>query len=101
MQHAIQYKPLLMRNRLAKFSAIAEKYASFLLVSLPFIFLITKLPILNLVILLSGITLMLLPVLFHLVTLPVEFDASFNLALPILKEGGYLPDADIAIAKRY
>ena len=30
----------------------------------------------------------------HLVTLPVEFDASFNRALPLLKE--YVPPGDIA-----
>ncbi len=36
----------------------------------------------------------------HVVTLPVEMDASFNRALPILKAGGYLPDADIPAARR-
>ena len=35
----------------------------------------------------------------HLVTLPVEYDASFNKALPILREGGYLGDEDMAGAR--
>ena len=32
-------------------------------------------------------------------TLPVEFDASFNRALPILREGGYLSERDLPAAR--
>ena len=39
-------------------------------------------------------------VVIHLVTLPVEFDASFNRALPILDQGGYLPPDDMPAARR-
>ena len=39
-------------------------------------------------------------VVIHLITLPVEFDASFNRALPILENGGYLDRADLPAARR-
>ncbi|KJS18342.1 MAG: peptidase, partial [Hoeflea sp. BRH_c9] len=48
---------------------------------------------------LIGIGLLAIRVLVHLVTLPVEYDASFNKALPILREGGYLGDEDLAGAR--
>lgn len=35
-----------------------------------------------------------------LVTLPVEFDASFNRALPILRAGRFVPEADLPAARR-
>ncbi|MEZ5774279.1 MAG: zinc metallopeptidase [Hyphomicrobiaceae bacterium] len=38
-------------------------------------------------------------VLMHLRTLPVEYDASFNRALPLLKEGGLIPAADLPAAR--
>ena len=46
-----------------------------------------------------GVALFALATVFALVTLPVEFDASFGKALPILKEGGYLQDGDLAGAR--
>ena len=46
-----------------------------------------------------GIGLLAVRVLVHLVTLPVEYDASFNKALPILRDGGYLAEDDIAGAR--
>jgi hypothetical protein len=46
-----------------------------------------------------GILLLAVRVLVHFFTLPVEYDASFNKALPILKEGGYLQENDLAAAR--
>jgi Zn-dependent membrane protease YugP len=36
----------------------------------------------------------------HAVTLPVEFDASFRRALPVLKAGRYINDADMPAARQ-
>jgi Zn-dependent membrane protease YugP len=38
--------------------------------------------------------------LLHLVTLPTEWDASFGKALPILREGKYVSDAEEKVVRR-
>jgi uncharacterized protein len=43
----------------------------------------------------SGLAVLGVRVIVNLVTLPVELDASFKKALPILREGGYLPEDDL------
>jgi Zn-dependent membrane protease YugP len=50
--------------------------------------------------LVGGIAIIGVTVLMHAVTLPVEFDASFRRALPLLKAGRYIPEADMAEARR-
>ena len=100
LQHHTGYKPLLWRGRLVKLAAGAEKVASFILVSLPFVLLFTRAPILSALLLLAGLTMLCLPIILHLFTLPVEFDASFRRALPILDEGRYLPATAMPIARR-
>lgn len=100
LQHHTGYQPLLWRGRLAKLAAGAEKVASFILVSLPFVLLFTRAPILSALLLLAGLTVLCLPIILHLFTLPVEFDASFRRALPILDEGRYLPATAMPIARR-
>ena len=100
LQHHTGYQPLLWRTRLAKLAAGAEKVASFILVSLPFVLLFTRAPILSALLLLAGLTVLCLPIILHLFTLPVEFDASFRRALPILDEGRYLPATAMPIARR-
>jgi Zn-dependent membrane protease YugP len=47
-----------------------------------------------------GVATMASSVLVHLITLPVEFNASFQRALPILDQGGYLPPEDMPAARR-
>lgn len=102
--HALQdhthYQPLIMRSKLAVIAAIAEKIASFILISMPFAMVLAKIPAVGAIMLLAGITIMGLPIILHFVTLPVEFDASFNRALPILIEGEYLPESAIPIARK-
>ena len=90
----------MLRTRLAKFAAAAEKIASFILVSLPFAIILVKVPIFSIIMLLAGLTIMCLPIILHLITLPVEFDASFNKALPILNEGQYIPESAMPIARQ-
>lgn len=102
--HALQdqtsYQPLIMRTKLAGIAAIAEKIASFILISMPFAMVMAKIPLVGVIMLLAGLTIMGLPIILHLFTLPVEFDASFNRALPILIEGEYLPETAIPIARK-
>ncbi len=100
LQHHTNYKPLLLRTKYAKMAIIAEKIASFILISLPFTMMLVKLPAISLLMLLAGLTIMCLPIILHLFTLPVEFDASFNRALPILSEGNYVPEQAMPIAKK-
>ena len=100
LQHKTDYKPLLLRTKLAKIAAIAEKIASIILISSPFAFFLVKIPIAGFIMLLAGFTIMCLPIILHIFTLPVEFDASFNRALPILSEGEYLSESTMPIAKK-
>jgi uncharacterized protein len=100
LQHHTHYQPLLLRTKLAKTAAIAEKIASFILISLPFTMILVKLPAVSMIMLLAGLTIMCLPIILHIFTLPVEFDASFNRALPILSEGNYIPESAMPIAKQ-
>jgi Zn-dependent membrane protease YugP len=100
LQHHTNYKPLLLRTRLATSAAMAEKIASFILISLPFTMALAKLPAVGVIMLLAGLTIMCLPIILHLFTLPVEFDASFNRALPILSEGNYIPEEAMPIARK-
>jgi Zn-dependent membrane protease YugP len=49
---------------------------------------------------LAGVLLLGLSLMMHATTLPVEFDASFRRALPVLKAGGYVSDADMPAARQ-
>lgn len=102
--HALQdylgYKPLRLRTRLATITSLAEKIASVILVSFPFITLLTKSHVAGITIFLTGLTIMLLPVIARLITLPVEWDASFGRALPVLSAGKYLPESAMPIVKK-
>ncbi len=91
IQHKSAYKPMVIREHLARFAGMAEKIAGLVLVSFPFAAIITRQPLVGGLMFALGLGILLLPVLFHFVTLPVEFDASFNRALPILIQGNYLP----------
>ena len=93
LQHHQGFKPLYLRWKLAEYIALAEKTASIILVSFPFVTLLVKSPLIGVLMLGSGILILVLPVIFHLVTLPVEWDASFKRALPLLIDGGYLPQS--------
>ena len=99
LQHQIGFKPLFLRWKLAKYIAWTEKTASIILVSFPFVSILVKSPLTGALMLASGILILALPVIFHLVTLPVEWDASFNRALPLLIDGGYLPQRAEPIAR--
>ncbi|MCP5201449.1 MAG: zinc metallopeptidase [Gammaproteobacteria bacterium] len=99
IQHYIGYRPLFVRQRLARFAVGLERWGAIVLVAMPFVTVMTRSPAAGALLLLVGGAVMLVPVAVHLVTLPVEFDASFARALPIL-ERGYLGPADLPAARR-
>jgi Zn-dependent membrane protease YugP len=62
--------------------------------------LVARIPQVSFLMFFIGFLSMALSTLVHFVTLPVELDASFNKALPVLKQGGYLREDDLPHARR-
>jgi Zn-dependent membrane protease YugP len=102
--HAIQHhnrEPLLAtRTRLILLAHWGEKVGAALMFAIPVVSIITRIPQSGLLFLLLGFASMGLATLVHLVTLPVEWDASFNKALPILREGRYIEERDEAAVRQ-
>ena len=99
LQHAVKQPMFQLRTRLAIIAAQSGKVGMLLLVSAPFLALLTRSPAAALVPVIGAFLVMGAGVVVQLFTLPVELDASFNKALPILKQG-YLRDDQIFAAKR-
>lgn len=99
--HAIQHhrgEPMLaMRTRLVAVAAGAQRVGAMALFAIPVLTLATKAPASGLLLGLVALGGMLLGTLVHLITLPVEVDASFNKALPILREGYIRPGDEPAV----
>lgn len=100
LQDKIGYRPLHTRARLAKNAQVLEKIGAAMMLSLPAITLFFRIPAASELMLIGGLLSLSAVSVVHLVTLPVEFDASFQRALPILTEGGYLSPADIPAARQ-
>ncbi len=96
--HAIQHKEkdshFMLRDRVVRLAAATEHYGSFAFIAIPILALATRSPLLPAISFLVGFSSMTATTIAHLSTLPVEMDASFNRALPILKQGGYVKPAD-------
>nr|WP_284047755.1 zinc metallopeptidase [Halomonas gemina] len=97
IQHQQGYAPLLARSRLVVVAQKAEKVGALLMMAAPFLFVLTRLPGGLAIVVAAAVISFGTAALVHLVTLPVEFDASFQRALPLLKE--YLPPRDLAGAR--
>ncbi len=102
--HAIQHhnnEPLLAtRSRLITLAHWGEKVGAVLMFAIPVVTLITRIPHSGLLFFVLGFASMALATVVHLVTLPVEWDASFNKALPILREGRYIDERDERAVRR-
>jgi Zn-dependent membrane protease YugP len=102
--HAIQdkqqYQPLSLRTRLVRTAQAAEKAGSVAMLAIPVVAMTTRSPAAGLAAFLVGLLSLGMSTIVHLVTLPVEWDASFGKALPVLRQGGYLSQADEAGARR-
>lgn len=100
--HAIQdrdnYWPLSMRQKLAKNGIVFERVGRIVLMASPLVFALTRSPVVLLFELAAALGIMALTIVIHVFTLPTEYDASFNRALPLLKQ--YLPEQEITGAKK-
>jgi len=86
IQHNENYKPLERRQILVKNTAWVSKLGGAILyIGLPMLFATGSFPIIRGVLILVLLTII-ISVLIHLITLDVEIDASFNKALPILRD---------------
>jgi uncharacterized protein len=100
MQDATGYPPLAARTRLAKQAIQMEKVAAVVMLAAPIVMVLAKAPQLLIIEVFVGVMIFALTILLHAVTLPVEFDASFRRALPVLKAGRYIKDADMRSARQ-
>ncbi len=101
--HAIQdhtgYLPLAARTKFIGSAMRIEKIGSYVLFAAPVIGALTGSPAAAILTLVGAVAIMGSSIAVHVMTLPVEFDASFNRALPILREGGYLSERDLPAAQ--
>lgn len=100
IQDAASYAPLKFRTRFIGIAQIVEKIGAGLIMAVPVITVITRVPAAGVLMFAGGFASLGLPVVIHLITLPVEFDASFNRAITFLKNGKYIPEADLPAARR-
>ncbi|MHA1538109.1 MAG: zinc metallopeptidase [Alphaproteobacteria bacterium] len=101
--HAIQdhtgYAPLAARTRFIGSVMKIEKIGSYALFAAPLIGAASGSPAAGILTLVGAVAIMGSSIVAHMMTLPVEFDASFNKALPILEQGGYLSEGDLPAAR--
>jgi uncharacterized protein len=100
MQDATGYQPLQARTRLAKQALRMEKVGAVVMLAAPIVMALAKAPHVILIQVLAGVAILGMSMAMHALTLPVEFDASFRRALPVLKAGGYVRDADLPAARQ-
>jgi len=98
VQHARGERSFQLRFDLVKNLTWIDRLAGIVLLLAPLVFMVVKAPILLVAQIVAGLLLLAIRIVVHLVTLPVEFDASFAKALPVLKQGNYLSDADLPAA---
>lgn len=97
LQDANGYKPLVWRQALVLQAQTVQRFGALLLVASPLVFGFTRSPAMLAIELLAAFAIMGTTVAVHAVTLPTEFDASFNRALPVLKN--YLRAEDLPAAR--
>ncbi len=95
--HAIQFnrkeRVSFLRRKYLKKAHQLQRLGASILVALPLIAIIIKVPHLMIISGAIGLMTLLISVLAYAAILPEEWDASFNKALPILKQGDYVPSA--------
>lgn len=97
IQHHEGYAPLAARSRMVGVAMRAEKLGALLMMAAPFLFILTRMPGGMAIVIVAAVISFGTAAVVHLVTLPVEFDASFNRALPLLRE--YVPPYDMPGAR--
>jgi uncharacterized protein len=99
MQDATGYGPLHARTRLAKQAMRMERVGAIVMLAAPVLMVLAKSPAILLIEVFIGMLILASSIVIHAVTLPTEFDASFRRALPVLKAGNYIADADMKSAR--
>lgn len=102
--HAIQHEQndrrLSARTKLVPIVNFLGQLSVGVMAVAPIIGLVTRHPVPILFIGIVGLSGLLLRMLLHLVTLPTEWDASFGKAMPILRQGNYIPrDQEFAVKR--
>ena len=100
LQDARAFAPLRMRTQLVRWVAPIEKIGAGMLMLAPVALVLTRSPALGLLGLAGGMLTLGTGVVVHFLTLPTELDASFNRALPLLKERGIVFREDLPRARR-
>ena len=99
--HALQdrdaYAPLILRQKLALTCIAIERAGSMMMMATPLVFALTRSPVVLVAEVVLALGILASTVVIHIFTLPTEYDASFNRALPILKN--YLPAEDMPGAR--
>lgn len=101
--HAIQHmngeRLLALRQSLAKLVMWTDRFATIFFSLAPLLGVVSRAPAVFILFAVVGFCFIAARVAVQLITLPVEFDASFNKALPILEQGGYLKGEDMPAAR--
>ena len=100
MQDADTYRPLAWRTRLVRWVVPIQKAGAALLMLAPFSAALTRVPTIGILTFFGGMATLATTILVHALTLPTEFDASFNRALPVLKQRRILRPEDLPGARR-
>ena len=90
----------MMRQNLVLWSMKVQKLGGFAMMAVPLLALVTRHPAPSLIMFLLGFASIASASVVHLITLPVELDASFNKALPILRDRQLLSPKDERAARR-
>jgi Zn-dependent membrane protease YugP len=103
VSHAIQdakgERLLALRQRLAPIAIFTDRLAGVLFIAAPVLGALARTPVALFALIGAGVALLAVRVVMNLITLPVEIDASFGKALPILREGRYVPEEDMPAMK--
>ncbi len=99
LQHHAGESMFAWRNRLVMAAIWGQRLGSFLLFATPLLVIFTRAPSAGIISFIGAFLLMGMGILVQLVTVPVEIDASFNKALPLLKNG-YLEESQHSAAKQ-
>ncbi|HJQ64170.1 MAG TPA: zinc metallopeptidase [Burkholderiales bacterium] len=100
LQDARAFAPLRMRTQLVRWVGPIEKIGAGMLMLAPFALALTRSPPLGLLGFAGGMLTLATGVVVHFLTLPTELDASFNRALPLLKQRGIVYREDLPRARR-
>ncbi|MEJ2042769.1 MAG: zinc metallopeptidase [Reinekea sp.] len=100
LQDARNYPALLTRTLLVKRAQTIQTLAGAAIFAIPLMAIIPGMAMFSRILLLGILASMFITTLTHLITLPVEFDASFERALPILREGRYVSEQDLLTVRK-